>query len=73
VADANDIADELASQALKPEEVDTSVAKVKNRPLADLIAAQKHLAAQEASGADGNGFFGIRMRKARFNNRSNNE
>lgn len=70
MATSSDITDELAAQALKPAAVDTSVVKVTNRPLADLIAAQKHLANNEAVGE--NEFFGIRCRKARFNQKESN-
>ena len=55
---------DIATAALEPAEISEDAGGMKNRPIPELIQAQKHTASQRAVSA--NPFFGLRMAKAAF-------
>ena len=63
-SDADTIQAAIVANVAKPKKVKTSTAEFEQHDLSEQIAAQKHVASQDAA-AD-NPFFGLRVRKARF-------
>lgn len=55
---------DIATAALQPAEITDDAGGVKQRPISELVEAQKH--AQATQSVSSNPFFGLRMSKAAF-------